>query len=903
MSWYSRLRNVFRSESLSEELDDEFKFHLAETVDGLIDEGLSPDEAWRRARLRLGNYSIQKERTRDMDIAGWLDALRADFVYALRQVRFNPGFAAVAILSLALGIGANTAIFQLLDAIRLRGLPVQHPEQLATIQRSGSFFTAGSYNSREEAFTYAQLESLGKHQTGFSDITSFNPTRFNLSTSGRSRYAEGLYVGNNFLHVLGVAPIAGTGIQASDDKVACSATPVVLSYSFWQREYGGSLDALNKTITLDGRRFPIGGITPPAFFGPEPGQRFDVALPLCADNLSAKDGKGRVLDSTGYWLTPIARLKPGWTVARASAQVRDLSPTIFRETLPSDYRPEDAKTYLKNKLKVTAAGAGVSILRTQYEDPLWILMAITGAVLLIACANLANLLLARASAREREMAVRQAVGAWRGRLILQLLSESLLLAVAGTALGLALALALSRALVAFLSTSGGEVVVPLGLDWHAFGFLSASALVTCLLFGLLPAIRASRAMPATAMHGSRTTTASRERNGLRRALVASQVALSLILLVAAILFSTNLRQLMRTSLGFDSHNVLLASITLGGTAQVKPEQRRQLFHEIEARINALAGVVSAAPVMMTPFSGSGWNGHAHADNDPARAGGKEAWFNRVGQHYFATLGTPLVGGRDFNAHDDLSAPNVAIVNQTFVKRFFNGRSPLGRTFHVEGGADRPDDVYQIVGIVGDTKYGNFSEEQRAIAVFPQDQDKDPGDWSFVIRAQGPLGGLETAIQRELAAVNRNLLVDFRVMDVQIRDTLLRERLMANLSVAFGILAACLSCSGLYGVTSYMVARRRNEMGLRIALGASRSRVYALVAKDSCLMVGAGLVIGLTASWFLGKYAESLLYKLKAKDPVTLVLAAGLLVATAAVATLVPARRAAHADPMSALREE
>jgi putative ABC transport system permease protein len=904
MPWYVRMCNIFRTERLDEALDSELEFHLAETVDRFVAEGMPEEEARRQARLRLGNYNIQKERTRDMDVAGWLEAACADFAYGLRQLKLNPGFTSVAVLSLALGIGANTAIFQLLDAIQLRGLPVKDPWQLATIERAKDFYTAGWYSSREEAFTYAQMDALRHHTQAFSDMLTFWPTRFNLSTGGQSRYAEGLLVSSNFLDVLGVTPVAGRGFSSEEDRVACSSGTAVLSYAFWQREFGGDLNAIGKNISLDGHRFPIGGIMPRSFFGVEPGQGFDVALPLCADNVFAKDGKGHAFDRMAYWLTPIARLKPGWSVERASAHVRDLSPTIFRETLPDEYRPEEAKSYLKNKFKVGSASAGISALRRGYENPLWILMVITGSVLLIACANLANLLLARASAREREIAVRQAVGASRGRLIQQLLSESLLLAVTGAALGLCLAQAMSRILVTFLNTANNRVAVPLGVDWHDFGFLAGLAAVTCILFGLAPAMRASGGSPVAAMHGARTSTATRERNGLRRVLVVSQVALSLVLLVAALLFSRSLQKLLATNLGFDSRNVLLASVTARGPALEKQERRKVLFRELETRVDSLGSVASAAPVLFTPFSGFGWNGNVHGDSDFGRTGGKEAWFNRVGPRYFATMGTPMLAGRDFNSHDDLSAPPVALVNQAFAKRFFAGRNPVGRSFRVEEGASKADTVYEIVGLVGDTKYSAFAEEERSIAFLPVDQDKEPGDdRNYVIRGRGSLASVQSAIQHEVSELNSNLLVDFRVLDVQIHESVLRERLMANLSVAFGILAACLSTLGLYGVMSYMVARRRNEIGVRIALGATRSSVYRLIAKDAATMVAAGLSLGVTASLFLSRYAESLLFELKARDPLTLILAGALLAITAAIATLLPARRAAQVELITALREE
>jgi putative ABC transport system permease protein len=907
MSWHARLRNVFRTEGLSDELDSEFAFHIAETVDRLVAAGTPEKEAWREARLRLGNYSLQKERTRDMNVAGWLEAARADIFYAFRQLKLNPGFTAVAVLSLALGIGANTAIFQLLDAIRLRGLPVKDPWQLATIARGGNrgdFFTAGSYTSREEAFTYAQVEELRKHQQAFSGMLTFWPTRFNLSETGRSRYAEGLLVSSNFLDVLGVSPIAGRGFSEGDDKAVCFSGGAVLSYGFWQREFGGDLKAIGKTISLNGHFFPIAGVTPASFFGVEAGQRFDVALPLCADNVFAKDGKGRAFNRMAYWLTPIGRLKPGWSVEQASMDAVNLSPTIFRETVPPEYRPDFVKRYLKNKLQVISASAGVSALRRQYANPLWILMAITGSVLLIACANLANLLLARASAREREIAVRQAIGASRPRLMMQLLTESLLLAGAGAVLGMCLAQVLSRTLVAFLNTANNPIAVPTGLNWHVFGFLAGLAIVTCILFGLAPAIRASGGAPAAAMHGARTSTATRERNGLRRILVSTQVALALVLLVAALLFSRSLQKLLAMSLGFDSHNVLVTSVTATGPDSENQQKRGALFRELKERIDSLSGVVSAAPVRFTPFSGYGWNNQVHADSDPARTEGKESWFNRVGPRYLATMGTPLLAGRDFNEHDRLGAPKVALVNQSFAKTFFAGKNPVGRSFRVEGLEGKPDDVYEIVGLVGDTRYNDLRERERSIAFFPVDQDDQPGNGTtFVVRGRGSLDSLESAIQRQATQLNANLLVDFRVLDVQVQQSLLRERLMANLSLAFGLLAGCLSTLGLYGVMSYIVVRRRNEIGVRVALGATRGNVYRLIAWDATMMVAAGLSVGVVASLLLSRYAESLLFELTARDPLILILAAALLAITAIIATLIPARRAARLEPVTALREE
>ncbi len=906
MPWYRRWRNALHDKQLNSDLDSELRFHLAETTDRLIASGLSEEQAQLEARRRLGHYTVLKERTRDMDIAAWLDAFRNDLTYGSRHLRLNPGFAAVAILSLALGIGANTAIFQLLDATRLRGLPVAWPSELTTVvaANEGDFFIAGNYSSREHAYSYAQMEELRRRGDAFSGVLTFWPNQFNLSESGQTRFAEGLLISSNYLEVLGIAPFAGSAQLEADDKSVCPSAGALLGYGFWQREFGGNLSAIGKTVSLNGHRFQVQGIMPASFFGVEPGQRFDVALPLCADNVFAKDGKGRVFDKMSYWLTPIARLKPGWTLERAAANVAAISPVIFEQTTPAEYRPEMVRAYQKNRLKLVSASGGVSPLQREFSNPLWLLLAITGFVLLIACANLANLLLARASVREREIAVRQAVGASRSRLLAQLLTESLILAISGSALGLVIAQGLSRALVSFLSAGDPSLAVPPGLNWHVFGFLAGVAILSCLLFGLAPSLRASTNSPASAMHGARTTTASRERHALRGALVVAQVALSLVLLVAALLFGRSLQKLLAVNLGFDSRNILVAHVETSAPLTANKEQRKVVLDDVEQRLRSIGEARSIAVTAITPFSGSSWNDDVHSDKDASASGGKQSMFNRIGPGYLTTMGTPLLAGRDFTAQDDLHGPLVAIVNQAFAKSVFDGQNPVGRTFRVDGLTKVGTHIYQIVGLSADSHHNDVHRAAPATAVFPIAQDKDPGpDRTFVIRGRGSISSLQKAVESEIGQVNPNLLVTFRVMDVQIRQSVLRERLMANLSLAFGFLAACLSALGLYGVMSYIVARRRNEIGIRFALGATPSTVYRLVAKDAGVLVALGLTIGIAASLFLARYAESLLYELKGRDPLSLLAAASLLSLTGALATFIPARRAARTEPLSALRSE
>ena len=602
-----------------------------------------------------------------------------------------------------------------------------------------------------------------------------------------------------------------------------------------------------------------------------------------------------------WWLTAIGRLKPGWSLDRASAHLRDISPTVFRETVPPAYRADAAKKYKENKLKATDASAGVSSLRRQYENPLWILLATTGLVLLIACANLANLLLARASTREREMGVRQALGASRIRLIGQLLSESMLLAFFGAVVGAVIAQILSRSLVTFLDNGRNTITVATA-DWRVFAFTAALALVTCILFGLVPAVRASRTVPANAMRGGRGSAAGAERNGLRRALVVSQIALSLILLVGALLFGRTLRNLAAVDNGMNSAGVLVASVDTR-LPKLQPERRRMIYEQIHERIEAQPGVVSVGAVWLSPFGGSGWNQSVTPEGKDASAK-KDVWMNRVGPGYFRTMETALIAGRDFQRTDDLSAPKVAIVNETFASQMLQGKNPVGRTFRVEESADKPDSVYQIVGLVKNTKYNGLREEFRPIAFFPLNQDEEVADGvSFMVRSRGPASQAIAAVRQQMAEVNRELLVEFRMLDVQIQQSILRERLMANLSGGFGLLAGLLSALGLYGVMSYMVARRRGEIGVRMAMGAGWADILSLIFKEAGKLVVAGLAIGLAGSYALSRYAESLLFGLRPNDAVTLVLACVLLLGTATAATLLPARRAVALDPAVALREE
>src|SRR5579864_6430545 len=539
MSWTRFFRRRYWDRERARELE---AYLDAETAENIA-RGMSPGEARYAARRKLGNPTLIREEIYRMNSLSFLETLWNDLRYGARLLRINRGFAVVAIASLALGIGANTAIFQLLDAVRLRALPVKNPQDLAQIRIADPAGVRGSINSAYSPLTYAIWEQLRNRQQAFSGVFAWQPDEFGLGRAGESRIARGLWVSGDFFRVLNVEPAAGRVFTEADDRRGCGSPGAVISYAFWQREFAGERAAVGRKLTLDGHPIEIIGVAAAGFSGLEVGHSFDVAIPICSQ--ASLYDYSYLEDGAIWWLTVMGRLKPGVPLAQARAQLGAISRGIFETTLPRYYPRESVKDYLGYKLSAVPAGTGMSTLRDQYSDPLWMLLAIAASVLLIACANLANLMLARASAREREIAVRLALGASRGRVVRQLLVESLLVAVSGAALGVFLAQNLSQFLVAFLSPEGSPLFVELKIDWRVLSFTAGLAALTCVLFGLTPALRAARTTPGAALKaGGRSMTAGRERFGLRRALVASQVALSLVLLVGALLFSRSLRNLM-----------------------------------------------------------------------------------------------------------------------------------------------------------------------------------------------------------------------------------------------------------------------------------------------------------------------------------------------------------------------
>ena len=826
-----------------------------------------------------------------------------DLRYGARMLWKTRGFTLIAVITLALGVGANTAIFQLLNAVRLRSLPVQKPEELAEARIAEPRSYPGSFSGRRPELTNPVWELIRERQQAFSGVFAWGTATFDLSPRGEQRFTEdGLWVSGDFFNVLGVRPALGRVFTPADDQRGCGSPGVVISHAFWQREFGGAASVLGSKITLAGHPFEIIGVTPANFFGVEVGRNFDVAAPICADALV--NGKENRLDRrSASWLSVMGRLKPGWTLQQATTHLNSISAGIFQETAHPDYTAETAEKYRGFKLEAISAGSGVSSLRGRYNAPLMLLLAIAGLTLLIACANLANLMLARGNARQREIILRLALGARRARLVRQLLVESLLLATLGAGVGVWGAEYLGRYVVSLISTELQPLFIALDMDWRVFGFTAGVAILTCVLFGLTPAIRATRVTPAEVMKSSgRGLTANREGVSLRRALVVSQVALSLVLMVGALLFSRSLFNLMTMDAGFTQDGVLQTDINLA-PLNLPSDRRYAVKLELLDRLRAMPGVEAAAFANVVPLGGNKW-GDAIFVNAARGVEKGFANFNRISPDYFKTLGIQLLAGRDFGAGDTPASPKVAIVNESFARRYLDGASPLGKTFRVEVGPGRPDPTYEIVALAHDTKYDDLRAEFKPLIYFPASQDERHGSYEqILLRSNLPIAGLMSSVRQALGAANPGIAFHFHVFKTQIRESLIRERLMATLSGFFGALAALLGAIGLYGVLSYTVSQRTPEIGIRQALGAQRVDIVKMIMREATILLLAGLAVGTALALAAARTASAMLYGVQPHDLATFLLAATLLATVAAVASYLPARRASRVDPMVALKQE
>lgn len=898
-----RLRSLFRRDSVESETDQELQFHLAQQVEKYLASGLTREEAIRRARLEFGGREQLKEECRDARGTNLLESFFQDIRYALRILARTPVISCVAILSLALGIGANTAIFSLIDSVMLRMLPVEKPEELVQLR------IRNPQSPNDEpfgAFTNPLWEQLRDHQSVFSGVFAWSSTPFDLAQGGAVQRANGMFVSGAYFKTLGVRPATGRLFSESDDQRGCAGA-AVLSYGFWQEHFGGAPGAIGSMISLDDHRFEIIGVSQPRFYGTNVEIKYDVAIPICT--ASQFDGAVSRLDQRSWWwLSIMGRVKPGVTPAQVRAGLEVLSPQVFSAVVPPNWPPKNQENFRKRALVTRPGATGASyFLRQQFGQPLDVLMIVVGLVLLIACANIATLMLARAAARHREVAVRKALGATRGRLIRQLLTECILLSVAGAVLGLFFARWGSALLVGFISTKNNPLPVFLNLsfDWRVLSFTAAIAILTGLLFGVLPAFRSTRVSLTSAMKGSQAADAEgRVKFRPGKWIVASQVALSLVLLLASGLFLRSFVKLITMNIGFDRNNVLLVSADLH-TAKVPEEKQPAMFDDIEKRLRALPGVTSVSRSIITPVSNRIWDNNLQVDTpNPPRGDDALAYFNFISPGYFATLRTPLLAGRDFTDADTKTSAQVAIVNETLANRFFPHMNPLGKVFRVEVDPGKTALPIQIVGLVKDAKYESLREKDSATAYFPITQISEDADrQAFELRTAIRPAALIASVEDAVGGVSKAIPLRFRTLAEQVDDSLVQERLLATLSTFFGALALLLAMIGLYGALSYLVTQRQAEFGIRMAIGASRKSILGLVMRDVLVVLAGGVAAGVALSLAAVGVLQKMLFGLAARDTVTLLASVAVLAAVALIAGYLPARRATRVDPMVALRYE
>jgi predicted permease len=834
-----------------------------------------------------------------------MDQLAQDLRYALRTVAKSPGFTLVVVLTLALGIGANTAIFSLMDQVLLRLLPVKDPGRLVVLDAPGP--NSGTFHSESETLrpvSHPMFEALRDRSQVFSGLLAHYPAAFHLTAGTQTDNVDGDLVSGTFFDVLGLKPAAGRLLTQDDDRTPGAHPVVVLGNAFWSRRFAADPRVVGQTVRVNDTPMTVVGVAPRGFHGIDVGSSIDVFVPLMMQRQVIPTWARGIGDWRTAWLTPMARLKDGISLDQASAETNVLYAQLLQEDLQHlESRSQHFKTeFLQKKLRLLPGGRGTSGLRDESGTPLLVLMGMVGLVLLIACANVANLLLARASSRQKEVAVRLALGASRFRLVRQLLVESVVLSLAGGALGVLFAAWVGEVLVRALPLDKASEVLSADPDFRVVAFAFGLSLLTGLVFGTVPALQSTRTpLGATLKNEAGAVLGGTGAFRLRKGLVVAQVALSLLLLIGSGLFTRSLMNLRALNPGFRAESVLTFSVdpSLNGYA---PERRISLLKAIQEEIAAEPGVRSVSlarvPLMTDSDSSStvrveGYVSKEDEDMNPH--------FNEVGPAFFSTLGIPLVAGRDFSDSDTAQAPRVAVVNETFVKYFFPGKDPLGR--HLGAGKGEDKDI-EIVGIVRDWKSASLREKPTRFVYEPYTQDKALGDVTFYVRSAVAPETLVPRLRAVVRQVDATLpMVHLKTMALQIRESLFVDRLVAALSAAFGLLATLLAAVGLYGVMSYAVARRTREIGIRMALGAERQTVLLMVLQEVAVLAALGVALGVPAGYGLGRLVEAQLFGLTAHDPLTYLIATFTLLLSAFLAGFVPARRATRVDPMVALRYE
>jgi predicted permease len=903
----SRLRalwnNVFHRKQLDRDLDEELQAYVELVSAERVCAGVDPDEAHRDARRQAGGIDQVVQSVRDVRTGVWLDRLVQDVQYGVRTLAKNPTFSLVAVGTLALGIGANTAMFSLLDQVVLRLLPVSHPEQLLIVRETGNHY-GNSFGPN--TISWPMFEDLRDNNQVFSGMFCRFPTSVTIGYSDHAVQIPAELVSSAYFQTLGVKAIFGRTIGEDDDTVPDSKPVVVLSYSFWRSYFNGDRNIVGRTISLNGYAMTVIGVAQPGFDGVELGVPARVFVPIMmktemtphSDGL--KDRRRRL-----SWVTAYGRLKPGISMERAQLSLQPLLHSILEMEVQ---QPEftrsataaDGELFLRNRVELLPGSDNE--LGKSMRRPLWLLLALTGAVLLLACANLANLLLARAAAREKEFAVRLAIGAGRARIIRQLLIESLLLSAAGTAVGLALAFLADRVLLRIYlpADAAAEFVISPIPDGSVLAFVVGAMLLTSLAFGLVPAIRGSRTEITLSLKDRSGTVSAG--SSLRRMLVGVQVSLSLLLLVGAGLFVRTLRNLENLGPGFSTDH-LLTFTTVPTLSGYSFAETKSYYERLSVNLQTIPGVASVGFSTMPILRGFAWQ-NAIVDKDfegtPIE---QQPVLSQVDPDYFATLGIPVIAGRAFTARD-VAPADYAIVNETFARQYFPGRNPIGQRFGLVDDMRSVTPNTEVIGVIPDRKYRDLRETPPPQAYFPSLEVSNIRGMTVYVRTQGDPRQFEDALRDRMRQFDPHVpVVDLQTVNEQIGFSLRTERLVASLSGVFGGLATLLAVIGLYGVMAYVVQRRTREIGIRIALGALRIDVIAMVMREVFLLIGVGVAAGFLLALALADLIRSQLYGLNPRDPLTFIGSAIVLTLAAGLAGFIPALRASGVDPTTALRQE
>ncbi len=906
MSWPGevarRIRMFLERDKFDANLEEEMQLHVELRRQQQIEAGVAPEAARSAARRRFGNEAAIKEKSHMTWGWNWLETLLQDVVYGVRSMLRSPALVAVALLSLALGIGANTAIFSLLDAVMLRSLPVKQPSQLVLLG-TGDWDGISDGFAITELYSYPFYRQMQKNNAVFSDVAAIFSMENNIHgfVEGRdeSEPMNVQLVSGTYFPTLGVNAVMGRMLTDDDDNSEGNHPVAVVSYAWWKRGLARDPAVLSKRLKIGETTYDIIGVAPPEFFGTKVGVAPDIWVPLSMMEQVPPNWKGYTDDfAEANYI--IGRLKPGVTLDQATTNVNLVYQQILRGFPDSKLSQKNLERLNKAHVSLTSMTTGLSSLRHQFSEPLQILMAVVALVLLIACANIANLLLARSTARARELAVRQALGARRTRLIRQLLTESLVLAITGGALGVLLANVGSRILLRMVS--GGLTTVPLdvSINPRLLAFTLAVTVATALLFGTLPAFRATRLELTQALKDGSGARGTGTKNPLAKALVISQIALSLVLLVGAGLFLRSLVNLNNVDTGFNKENVLRLQVDASSIGYKADEPRlKALYQQIEERVSALPGVRAASFSSFTFHEGS-WNNSItvpgfefHPEVDVKH--------NVIGNGYFATMQIPLLAGRNFGPQDTATSEKVAIISERAARTLFPPGNPIGRHYFIGDPANKND--REVIGIVKDVKFGDLQEDPETLDYVPYTQRTDYLS-DFEVRYTGDFTATSSAVQRTIHDVNHTLpITRVTTLDEQVARSITDQRLVAQLSAFFGLLAVFLCCIGIYGLMAYMVARRTNEIGIRMALGAERSTVRWLVMREVLVLVAIGVGIGVPVAWAGNRLIANMLFGMRGMDPMSMAIAVGAMLAVAMLAGYLPARRASRIEPMIALRYE